>query len=70
VRFLGRDQVSSQRQPRYQGRVYPVTLAGASSGLGTAVAVQHQANPTAILFTPNGADVYVANYNSGTRPGD
>jgi DNA-binding beta-propeller fold protein YncE len=48
------------------GSVYPVTLNGASSTLGTAIAVQHQANPTAIVVTPNGSTVYVANYNSST----
>jgi YVTN family beta-propeller protein len=48
------------------GSVYPVTLNGASTTLGTAIAVQHQANPTAVAVSPDGAVVYVANYNSGT----
>ncbi len=48
------------------GSVTPVTLDGASSTAGTAIAVQHQANPTAITVTPNGTEVYVANYNSNT----
>jgi len=48
------------------GSVYPVTLNGASSTLGTAIAVGHQANPTAVAITPNGAVVYVANFNSNT----
>ena len=48
------------------GAVYPVTLNGGSSVLGTAIAAQRQANPTAIAITPNGSEVYVTNYNSGT----
>jgi YVTN family beta-propeller protein len=48
------------------GSVYPVTLDGATSALGTAIPVQHQANPTAVAVTPNGSEVYVANYNSNT----
>jgi DNA-binding beta-propeller fold protein YncE len=48
------------------GSVIPVTLDGASSSAGTAITVAHQANPTAIVVTPNGAEAYVANYNSNT----
>jgi YVTN family beta-propeller protein len=48
------------------GSVYPIVLDGASSSLGAAIAVQHQANPTAIAITPNGAKIYVSNYNSST----
>ena len=48
------------------GTVVPVTLNGASSALGTAITVQHQGDPTAITVTPNGQEVYVANYGSGT----
>ena len=48
------------------GTVVPVTLNGASSAAGTATTVQHQGNPTSIVVTPNGAEVYVANYNSNS----
>ena len=48
------------------GSVVPVTLSGATSSAGTAINVQHQANPTAIAVTPNGAEVYVTNYNSNS----
>jgi len=48
------------------GSAFPITLNGASTTVGTAIAVQHQASPTAIVVSPNGAFVYVANYNSGT----
>ena len=48
------------------GSVFPITLNGASTTVGAAIAVQRQASPTAIVVTPNGAYVYVANYNSGT----
>ena len=48
------------------GTVTPITLNGASSAAGTAIVVQHQANPTAAVVTPDGTEVYVANYNSGT----
>ncbi len=48
------------------GSVTPITLNGASSAAGTAIAIQHQANPTAAVVTPDGTEVYVANYNSGT----
>jgi DNA-binding beta-propeller fold protein YncE len=48
------------------GSVRPITLNGPSSTLGGAIAVQHQANPTSIVVTPNGGTVYVANYNSST----
>jgi len=58
--------VVSDPGPTTNGSVYPITLNGASSTLGTAIAVQRQANPTAIVVTPNGASVYVANYNSDT----
>ncbi len=48
------------------GSVTRITLNGASSAAGTVFAVQHQANPTAAVVTPDGTEVYVANYNSGT----
>jgi YVTN family beta-propeller protein len=48
------------------GSVLPITLNGVSTTTGTAIAVQHQASPTAIVVSPNGAYVYVANYNSST----
>jgi YVTN family beta-propeller protein len=48
------------------GSVIPVTLNGASSSLGTAIAIEHQADPTAVVVTPNGTTVFVANYNSNT----
>ena len=48
------------------GSVTRITLNGASSAAGTTVAVQHQANPTAAVVTPDGTELYVANYNSGT----
>ena len=48
------------------GSVYPVTLSGATSTVGPAIAVEHQATMTAIVVTPDGAMVYVANYNSST----
>ncbi len=48
------------------GSVHPVTLHGASSTMGAAIPVQHQADPTAIAVTPDGTVVYVANYNSDT----
>ena len=48
------------------GKVYPLTLDGASSTLGSAITIAHQANPTAVLVTPNGSWVYVANYGSHT----
>jgi YVTN family beta-propeller protein len=48
------------------GTVVPVTVNGASSALGAAITVQHQADPTAITVTPNGQVVYVTNYGSGT----
>ncbi|MCL4446283.1 MAG: hypothetical protein M1134_05360 [Actinobacteria bacterium] len=58
--------VVSDRGPRANGDVYPVTIDGAASALGTPVAVGHQADPTAEVVTPNGAYVYVANFYSGT----
>ena len=48
------------------GSVTPITLSGATSAAGTAIAVQRQANPTAAVVTPDGSELYVANYNSGT----
>lgn len=48
------------------GSVLPITLNGVSTTTGAAVAIQRQASPTAIVVSPNGAFVYVANYNSGT----
>jgi len=48
------------------GSVLPITLNGASTSIGAPIAVQHQASPTAIVVSPNGAYVYVANYNSST----
>jgi YVTN family beta-propeller protein len=48
------------------GTVTPLTIAGSSTTSGTAVTIQHQATPSAIIVSPNGNYVYVANYNSGT----
>ena len=48
------------------GSVLPITLNGVATTTGAAIAVQHQASPTAIVVSPNGAYVYVTNYNSGT----
>ncbi len=48
------------------GSLVPVTLNGGSSSLGTPIAIGDQANPTAVVVTPNGATVFVANYNSNT----
>jgi YVTN family beta-propeller protein len=58
--------IVSDPGPNANGSVYPLTLNGASSTLGSAITVQHQANPTAVAVTPNGGWVYVANYNSST----
>ena len=58
--------VVSDPGPTVNGSVTPITLDGTGSAAGTAVAVQHQANPTAAVVTPNGTELYVANYNSGT----
>lgn len=58
--------VVSDNGPRKNGDVYPITIDGASSALGTPIAVEHQADPTAAAVTPNGAYVYVANFGSGT----
>jgi YVTN family beta-propeller protein len=48
------------------GNVYPITLNGASTTLGAAIAVGHQGNPTAISALGNGTYVYVANFGSNT----
>jgi YVTN family beta-propeller protein len=48
------------------GTVVPVTLNGGTSSVGTPIAVQREAAPTAITVTPDGTEVFVANYNSGT----
>jgi len=48
------------------GAVYPITLNGGSSTIGSAISIQHQADPTAIAVTPNGAWAYVTNFNSHT----
>jgi len=58
--------VVSDPRATTNGAVYPVTLQGVSSTLGAPIGVQHQANPTAIVVTPSGGTVYVANYHSGT----
>jgi YVTN family beta-propeller protein len=58
--------VVSDRGAAANGMVYPVTLNGASSALGAAITVAHQADPTAIVVTPNGSTLYVANYGSHT----
>jgi YVTN family beta-propeller protein len=58
--------VVSDRGSNNNGIVYPLALNGASSTLGSAISVAHQADPTAIVVTPNGAAVYVANYPSHT----
>jgi len=46
--------------------VYPVSVTGATSTLGAAVAVAHTSDPAAMLVTPNGTSVYVADLNSHT----
>jgi DNA-binding beta-propeller fold protein YncE len=48
------------------GSLVPVSVNGASSSLGTSIAIGEQANPTAVVVTPNGAMVFVANFNSNT----
>lgn len=48
------------------GKLYPVTLNGASSTLGTVIAIAHQATPTALVVLPSGTFAYVANYGSHT----
>jgi YVTN family beta-propeller protein len=48
------------------GHVYPLTLNGASSTLGSPITIAFQANPTAVVVTPNGSWVYVADYGSHT----
>ncbi len=58
--------VVSDRGTTANGVVYPIGLNGASSALGTGITVTEQANPTAILVTPNGSTMYVANYGSHT----
>lgn len=58
--------VVSDQGSNANGYVYPLVLNGLSSTLGTRVAVDHQADPTAIAVVPNGSYVYVANYGSGT----
>lgn len=44
------------------GLVYPLTIS--SGALGTGIAVKTQGDPGAIVITPNGEGVYVANYGS------
>lgn len=58
--------VVSYRGTGANGYVYPLTLNGASSALGTPIAVEHQSDPTAMVVTPDGGEVYVANYHSST----
>ena len=43
-------------------RVYPITIS--SGALGTGIAVGTQGDPGAIVMTPNGEKVYVANYGA------
>jgi YVTN family beta-propeller protein len=58
--------IVSDRGATTNGVVYPLVLNGASSALGSSVTVAYQADPTAIVATPNGSTVYVANYGSHT----
>jgi DNA-binding beta-propeller fold protein YncE len=58
--------VVSDPGTKINGSVFPITLSGASTTMGTAIAVQRQASPTAIVVSPNGVYVYVANYTTST----